>query len=103
MPWCNSQRTPLSARQADEMLARGDLSGPLHGVPFTVKDWLETMGVVCMAGDERHRHHVPEHDATVVLRLRQAGGIFLGKTNVIVITPSMGAPTMGTGSRPFMT
>ncbi|MDQ3460806.1 MAG: amidase [Deinococcota bacterium] len=71
------------AKQADEVLARGDLTGPLHGLPFTVKDWIETRGVVCTAGEERHRQYVSKHDATVVSRLRQAGGIFLGKTNVV--------------------
>lgn len=78
------------AKQADETLTRGDLSGPLHGVPFTIKDWIETKGVVCTAGEERHRQYVPKHDTTVVARLRQAGGIFLGKTNVIVNNPVYG-------------
>lgn len=70
------------ARTADEELARGSRRGPLHGVPFTVKDWIEVAGVPCLAGDERYRNHVPLQDATVVARLRQAGGIFLGKTTV---------------------
>ena len=78
------------ARLADEALARGDTTGPLYGVPFTVKDWLETEGVPCAAGDERHRHYIPERDATAVARLREAGGIFLGKTNITVNNPVYG-------------
>ncbi len=78
------------ARLADKALARGDTTGPLHGVPFTVKDWPETEGVPYAAGDERHRHYIPERDATVVARLREAGGIFLGKTNITVNNPVYG-------------
>jgi amidase len=70
------------ARIADEELARGYRRSALHGVPFTVKDWIEVAGVPCMAGNERFRNHVPAQDATVVARLRQAGCIFLGKTTV---------------------
>ncbi len=68
------------ARNADRALARGDIAGPLHGVPFTVKDWIETAGLVCAAGFEQRRSHVPKHDATVVARMRAAGAILLGKT-----------------------
>ena len=55
--------------------------GPLHGVPFTIKDSLDTAGVVTTAGTVGWRDRVPERDATVVARLRAAGGILLGKTN----------------------
>jgi len=78
------------AQAADAALARGQHNGPLHGVPFTVKDWIETAGVICAAGYEARRAFVPAQDATVVARLRQAGGIFLGKTNVTVSNPVYG-------------
>lgn len=78
------------ARRADERQGRGERLGPLHGVPFTVKDWLETAGVVCTAGDERYRQHVPQEDATVVARMRAAGAVLLGKTNVMVSNPVYG-------------
>jgi len=78
------------AQAADRELERGILRGPLHGVPFTVKDWLETAGVVCAAGNERYRDYVPTADATVVARMRQAGAIMLGKTNVTVENPVYG-------------
>lgn len=69
------------ARAADAALARGDALGLLHGVPFTIKDSLDTAGVVTTAGTIGWAARVPERDATVVARLRAAGGILLGKTN----------------------
>jgi amidase len=68
------------AAAADEALTRGDSLGPLHGVPFTVKDWIETAGVVCAAGQVERRDFVPRRDATAVSRMREAGGIMLAKT-----------------------
>jgi amidase len=70
------------AREADTALARGELKGPLHGVPFTVKDTIETAGVICAAGTKGRAAFVPAQDATAVARLRAAGAILLGKTNV---------------------
>ena len=69
------------ARRADEDVAAGVLRGPLHGVPFTLKDSLDTAGVVTTAGTVGWRDRVPERDATVVARLLAAGAILLGKTN----------------------
>ena len=69
------------AREADAALARGERRGPLHGVPFTLKDSLDTSGVTTTAGTVGWRHRVPPRDATVTARLRAAGGILLGKTN----------------------
>jgi amidase len=69
------------ARAADADLESGVVRGPLHGVPFTIKDSLDTAGVVTTAGTVGWRERVPETDATVVARLRAAGAILLGKTN----------------------
>jgi len=69
------------AREADADRAAGRLRGPLHGVPFTIKDSLDTAGVVTTAGTVGWRERVPASDATVVARLKAAGGILLGKTN----------------------
>ena len=69
------------AREADADRAAGRLRGPLHGVPFTIKDSLDTAGVVTTAGTVGWRDRVPTRDATVVARLKAAGGILLGKTN----------------------
>jgi amidase len=70
------------ARRADEALARGEAVGPLHGVPFTVKDWIETADLVCDGGFPESRDHRPQRDATAVARLRTAGAILIAKTNV---------------------
>jgi amidase len=69
------------ARDADLALRRGEVWGPLHGVPFTIKDVFETAGLLTTSGSPRLAKYVPVRDATVVARLRSAGGILLGKTN----------------------
>jgi len=77
----DAERARARARQADAALARGQRLGPLHGVPFTLKDSLATAGVRTTVGHERI-DHVPTLDSTVAARLQQAGAILLGKTNV---------------------
>jgi amidase len=69
------------ARQADAALARGDVIGPLHGVPMTIKDSLSTEAVITTAGTPGLVGFRPTQDATAVERLRAAGAILLGKTN----------------------
>jgi amidase len=78
----DEERAIREARAADQQLWRGELPGPLHGVPFSAKDWLEAAGMPCAAGFAERRAYVPQRDATVVARLRAAGGILLGKTTV---------------------
>jgi amidase len=73
------------SKEADEALARGEIWGPMHGVPVTIKDVFETAGMRTTSGFKPLADYVPEQDATVVARLRQAGAIILGKTN----TPAM--------------
>jgi amidase len=68
----------------------------MHGVPFTVKDWIETSDLICAAGFEERRAYVPKRDATVVARLRSAGAILLGKTNV-----TDGAPVYARPNNPY--
>jgi amidase len=70
------------ARAADVALARGDVVRPLHGVPFTVKDWLETDDLICEGGFVERAGHRPRRDATSVARMRAAGAILMGKTAV---------------------
>lgn len=70
------------ARQADAALARKETMGPLHGVPMTVKDQFDTAGVISTAGTTGRTNFVPQQDATAVARLRAAGAIMLGKTNI---------------------
>jgi amidase len=69
------------ARAADSQTARGVKTGPLHGLPITVKDNLETAGIVTTGGIEGRRGYVPSFDAPVVSRLKDAGAIIIGKTN----------------------
>jgi amidase len=70
-----------AALEADAAIARREAVGPLHGVPMTIKDSLDTAGVVTTGGTTGRRAFVPKQDATVVARLRAAGAILLGKTN----------------------
>ncbi len=70
------------ARQADAALARDACRGPLHGVPFTIKDSLAAQGLPTTLGMRALAGHIAREDAPVVARLKAAGGILLGKTNV---------------------
>ena len=70
------------ARAADEVLARGETLGPLHGLPVAVKDNIDTGGVRTTAGSAFFAARVPERDAEVARRLREAGAVLLGKANL---------------------
>lgn len=70
------------AQQADAALKRGEVWGPLHGVPFTLKDAHATAGLRTTTGFPPLADFVPREDSTVTARLKAAGGILLGKTNV---------------------
>jgi amidase len=82
------ERALMEARQADELLARGKSKGPLHGVPMTIKDSIDTAGVITTGGTLGRKNFIPAQDATVVARLRSAGAILLGKTNTPEFTLS---------------
>jgi amidase len=73
------------ARAADEALAHGEVWGPLHGVPFTLKDAHSTAGMRTTVGFPPLADHVPPEDSTVTARLKEAGGVLMGKTNVPVL------------------
>jgi amidase len=70
------------ARAADEALAKGEIWGPLHGVPCSVKDTLEISDVLTTAGSSELATHIPKRDAEVVRRIRGAGSVIIGHTNV---------------------
>lgn len=78
----DAERAQRRARDADEALARGELWGPLHGVPFTLKDTHSTAGIKTTVGSPMLAGHVPMRDSTVVSRLYGAGAVLIGKTNV---------------------
>src|SRR5512132_3396972 len=68
------------ARRAERAVMHGEPLGRLHGVPFSVKDTLDTAGVRTTLGAVRFADRVPSEDAVVVWRLRAAGAILVGKT-----------------------
>jgi amidase len=80
------------AGERDAQLARGDAVGPLHGFPHAVKDVVPTAGIRTSFGSAIYRDFVPAQDAIVVQRLKRAGAIVIGKTNV---------PEFGLGSHTF--
>ncbi len=68
-----------AARKADADISQGHHRGVLHGVPLAVKDLCDTAGIPTAAGMPIRREHVPDQDATVVTRLKDAGAVLLGK------------------------
>lgn len=70
------------AKEADKALARGENWGPLHGLPMTVKDVFEVVGMPATAGDPSLKNYIPKNNAIAVQRLIDAGAIIFGKTNV---------------------
>jgi Asp-tRNA(Asn)/Glu-tRNA(Gln) amidotransferase A subunit family amidase len=70
------------ARQADDERARGKVRGPLHGIPYGVKDLLDTAGIATTWGAEFHQHRVPTEDAEVVKRLTAAGAVLVAKLSL---------------------
>jgi amidase len=81
-----------AAAKADEMQARKETLGPLHGLPVAHKDLLETRGIRTTFGSPLYKDYVPAEDDIVVERMRRAGAIIIGKTNV---------PEFGAGSQTF--
>ena len=79
-------RARKAAAAADKRLKAGKSKGVFDGVPMTIKDSFETEGVTTAAGTTGLADNVPARDAAVVARLRRAGAILLGKTNVPEIT-----------------
>jgi Asp-tRNA(Asn)/Glu-tRNA(Gln) amidotransferase A subunit family amidase len=96
-------RARQEARAAEAAVLRGDQLGVLHGLPFGVKDLEETEGLLTTYGSPMYRNHVPAADNLMVARMRAAGAIVAGKTNV----PELGAgantrnPVWGATGNPF--
>ena len=80
------------ALAADELLAHGNVTGPLHGLPIAVKDLKETKGIKTTYGSPLWKDFIPTEDDLIVEREKKAGAIIIGKTNV---------PELGMGSQTF--
>jgi amidase len=81
-----SARALREADDLDRMAAHEQFRGPLHGVPITIKDSLDTEGIVTTGGTLGRKDYLPDQDAPVVARLRAAGAVLLGKTNTPELT-----------------
>jgi aspartyl-tRNA(Asn)/glutamyl-tRNA(Gln) amidotransferase subunit A len=71
-----------AARRAEAAVLSGEELGPMHGVPFTVKDSIDTAGVLTQRGSPIFKGRIPDADATSVARMKAAGAILLAKTNL---------------------
>jgi Asp-tRNA(Asn)/Glu-tRNA(Gln) amidotransferase A subunit family amidase len=80
-------RARAEAKAAERSVQRGDALGLLHGLPTGIKDLEETGGLLTTFGSQLYRDYVPTHDSAMVARVRAAGAIVVGKTNV----PEFGA------------
>ncbi|HEX2183043.1 MAG TPA: amidase family protein, partial [Rubrobacteraceae bacterium] len=83
------------ALAADEATARGEEVGPLHGVPITIKDTFNVAGLHTTWGNPAFKEFVADSDATVARRLKEAGAIIVGKTNVAFMLGDFGQTANG--------
>ncbi|HEX9291722.1 MAG TPA: amidase, partial [Anaeromyxobacteraceae bacterium] len=92
--WCFVNPTPQraleEARGAEAELARGRWRGPLHGIPYGLKDLVDTKGLATTFGARPYATRVPDRDATVQARLREAGAVLLGKLSMIELAGGLG-------------
>lgn len=90
-------------REAEAAVMRGEALGPLHGVPLTIKDTIETAGLRTTSGSLMRAEFVPTRDAQSVARLKGAGAIILGKTNAAEMAMDYTAdnPVFGKTNNPY--
>jgi amidase len=103
--WMDAERARKRARDADAALARGQVSGPLHGVPMTIKESYQVAGSPTTWGLSEHKDNVTETSALAVERLEKAGANIFGKTNVPVLLADWQSynPIYGTTNNPWNT
>jgi amidase len=82
------ERAIAEAVELDKLTAKGQFKGALHGVPITIKDSLDTAGIISTGGTMGRKNFIPEVDAPVVARLRAAGAVLMAKTNTPELTLS---------------
>ncbi len=99
----NESRARQRAKEADEALEHGEIWGPLHGVPITLKDALETEGLRTTGSFKPLADYIPREDAAVTARLRAAGAIILGKTNMPTLASDVqtNSPLFGRTNNPW--
>ncbi len=99
----DTDRARARAKEADEAAARDDYWGLLHGVPVTIKDAIATAGIRTTGGYEPLRDYIPAEDAPVVARLKAAGAIIIGKTNLPVLSRDFQCdnPIFGRSNNPW--
>lgn len=99
----NEEEARSRAAEADAALARNEMWGPLHGVPVTIKDAFETKGLRTTSSYPPLSDYVPRRDAVVVARLRDAGAIILGKTNMSTLAADLqsDSPIFGRANNPW--
>jgi len=99
----NEEEARSRAAEADAALARDEVWGPLHGVPVTVKDAFKTKGLRTTSSYPPLSDYVPERDAAVVARLRAAGAIIMGKTNMATLAADYqsDSPLFGRANNPW--
>jgi len=97
------ERARAEADAADAALARDESRGPLHGVPMTVKDSFQTAGMRTTSGAPELSSHIPQEDAWPVARLREAGAIIFGKTNLPIYAGDLQSynEVFGTTNNPY--
>src|SRR5262245_56313216 len=99
----DAERARAEAVEADRFLARGDTRGSLHGVPMTIKDSLQTRGMRTTSGVPEFSNFVPQEDAWPVARVREAGAVIFGKTNLPIYAGDLQSynEVFGTTNNPY--
>ncbi|MEA2650207.1 MAG: amidase [Candidatus Binataceae bacterium] len=99
----DADRARAEADEADAILARGEVRGPLHGVPMTIKDSFQTARMRTTSGAPELSSFVPTEDAWPVARLREAGAIVFGKTNLPIYAGDLQSynAIFGTTNNPY--
>jgi amidase len=99
----DADRARADADEADKLLARGEARGTLHGVPMTIKDSLQTRGMRTTSGAPDLANFVPQEDAWPVARVREAGAVIFGKTNLPIYAGDLQSynDVFGTTNNPY--
>jgi aspartyl-tRNA(Asn)/glutamyl-tRNA(Gln) amidotransferase subunit A len=96
-----AEQATRDAQKAEREILAGHHRGPLHGVPVSIKDLFATKDIRTSAGSRVLANHVPDHDATVIERLRTAGAIMVGKTNMLEFAYAAVHPDYGPTPNPW--